>query len=232
VARANIEGVPKLSNEKPRPRGRPPHPDQLTPGEWRIVNAVRHGLSNAAIAKRRGISEDAVKYHVRNAVSKLGLRNRSDLKRWPGAPADGALAVDSAKRKDKKELHMTTPRSKLGPIGQISRTVGDIDAACAWYGGVLGLPHLYTFGKLAFFDCGGTRLFLSAENATPGPESILYLRVEDIAAVHTDLAARGVEFSGAPHMIHRHADGTEEWMAFFKDPEGRSLALMSQVKKP
>ena len=25
-------------------------------------------------------------------------------------------------------------------------------------------------------------------------------------------------------------DGTEEWMAFFKDPEGRPVAIMSQVK--
>jgi methylmalonyl-CoA/ethylmalonyl-CoA epimerase len=34
-------------------------------------------------------------------------------------------------------------------------------------------------------------------------------------------------------MIHRHADGTEEWMAFFEDPDARPLALMSQatVKK-
>ena len=189
------------------------------------MNAVRHGLSNAAIAKRRGISEDAVKYHVRNAVGKLGLRNRGDLKRWRGAPTDGALA----RALHQKEPQMTTPRAKLGPIGQISRSVRDIDAACAWYGGVLGLQHLYTFGKLAFFDCGGTRLFLTAENATPGAESILYLRVEDIATVHADLSARGVEFIGAPHMIHRHPDGTEEWMAFFKDPEGRPLALMSQV---
>jgi DNA-binding CsgD family transcriptional regulator/catechol 2,3-dioxygenase-like lactoylglutathione lyase family enzyme len=220
--------VSKLSNEKPRPRGRPPHPDQLTPGEWRIVNAVRHGLSNAAIAKRRGISEDAVKYHVRNAVAKLGLRNRGELKRWQGAPTDSALAMRTAKRK--KEPQMSTSRSKLGPIGQISRTVGDIDTACAWYGGVLGLPHLYTFGKLAFFDCGGTRLFLSAENEQSGTESVLYFRVADIGAAHTNLAARGVEFHGAPHMIYRHADGTEEWMAFFKDPDGRPLALMSQVK--
>jgi len=224
-------GVPKRSNEKPRARGRPPHPDQLTPAEWRIVNAVRHGLGNAAIAKRRGISEDAVKYHVRNAVAKLGLRNRAELKRWRGAPADSALAMGVLKSTNNKEPQMAAQRSTLGPIGQISRTVRDIDAACAWYGGVLGIPHLYTFGKLAFFDCGGTRLFLSAENMTPGPESILYLRVEDIAAMHAELEARGVEFTGAPHMIHRHADGTEEWMAFFKDPEGRPLALMSQVKK-
>jgi hypothetical protein len=56
------------------------------------------------------------------------------------------------------------------------------------------------------------------------------LRVDDIGAAHGELLARGVEFIGAPHMIYRHADGTEEWMAFFKDPEGRPLALMSQVK--
>ena len=43
------------------------------------------------------------------------------------------------------------------------------------------------------------------------------------------LKARGVEFTNAPHMIFRHANGTEEWMAFFKDPEGRPLALMEQV---
>ena len=124
---------------------------------------------------------------------------------------------------------MTTRELHLGPIGQISRSVRDIDAACAWYGSVLGLKHLYTFGKLAFFDCGGTRLYLSAEGKEPGPESCLYLRVADIAQAHAELTARGVEFLGAPHLIHRHGDGTEEWMAFFKDPDGRVLALMSQV---
>jgi len=43
-------------------------------------------------------------------------------------------------------------------------------------------------------------------------------------------AERGVECINVPHMIHRHEDGTEEWMAFFKDPEERPLALMSQVR--
>ena len=108
--------------------------------------------------------------------------------------------------------------------------VRDIDEASAWYGQVLGLKHLYTFGKLAFFDLGGTRLLLSAESGAVSPESILYLRVDDIGSAHAELAARGVEFKGAPHLIHRHADGTEEWMAFFTDPEGRPLALMSQVR--
>jgi len=34
---------------------------------------------------------------------------------------------------------------------------------------------------------------------------------------------------GLPHMIHRHPDGTEEWLAHFNDPEGRPLAIMSAV---
>jgi len=44
-----------------------------------------------------------------------------------------------------------------------------------------------------------------------------------------DLLARGIEFTSAPHRIYTHPDGTEEWMGFFKDPEGRPLAIMSQV---
>ena len=208
-------------------RGRPPHDDVLTPAEWAIVHAIRHGMTNARIAARRGISRDAVKYHVRNAVAKLGLRGRAELQRWCGVPK-GSAAYRAAVH---KEIVMTTTQKlQLGPIGQISRTVRDIDAACEWYGKVLGLKHLYTFGKLAFFDLSGTRLFLSAESGEPVAESTLYLRVDDIGAAYAELAARGVEFTGAPHLIHRHADGTEEWMAFFKDPEGRFLALMSQPR--
>lgn len=118
---------------------------------------------------------------------------------------------------------------KLGPIGQIARSVSDVVASETWYRDVLGLPHLYTFGKLAFFDLGGTRLMLSQES-TVSKESLLYLRVPDIGTAHAALTARGVVFTHAPHMIHRHADGTEEWMAFFEDPDGRPLALMSQTR--
>jgi predicted enzyme related to lactoylglutathione lyase len=121
--------------------------------------------------------------------------------------------------------------SNIISIAQVARSVSDIGQAETWYGQVLGLKHLYTFGKLAFFDLGGTRLMLSQESAGPAAESILYLRVADIAASHEVLKSRGVEFVNAPHMIHRHADGTEEWLAVFKDPEGRLLALMTQVRK-
>ena len=125
---------------------------------------------------------------------------------------------------------MNTPLT-LGRVGQISRSVRDIKQSEAWYGTVLGLPHLYTYGPMAFFDVGGTRLFLSEDGEEPKNESILYFFVPDIAAAHETLKARGVEFTHPPHMIFKHPDGTEEWMAFFNDPEARPLALMSQVTR-
>jgi len=117
----------------------------------------------------------------------------------------------------------------LGTIGQVARPVADIVAAQAWFRDVLGLPHLYTYGNLAFFDCGGTRLMLSAD-AGDGGASILYFRVDDIVAAYERLDARGAKFVAPPRMIHRHDDGTEEWMAFFNDNEGRPLAIMAQVE--
>ena len=119
--------------------------------------------------------------------------------------------------------------SPIGRIGQISRTVADIQQATAWYRDVLGLPHLYSFGDLAFFDCSGTRLFLSKGQAAASHESIIYFRVADIRASQAALAARGAVFINAPHLIHRHDDGTEEWMAMFEDNEGRPLAIMAQL---
>ncbi len=121
---------------------------------------------------------------------------------------------------------------RLGPIGQISRHAREIGKAEAWYRDVLGLPHLYTFGNLAFFDCGGTRLFLETERggAQPPEQNVLYFSVPDINAAYDELQSRGIEFVDAPHMIFKHPDGTEEWMAFFKDCDGQALGIMSQVR--
>jgi DNA-binding CsgD family transcriptional regulator/catechol 2,3-dioxygenase-like lactoylglutathione lyase family enzyme len=202
-----------------RSRGRPPHPDVLTPAEWSVVEGVRHGMSNRQIAARRGISLEGVKFHVANAIAKLGLSGREALRAWTGIRRDSHL--------HRRPVAMDS-KLELGPIGQIARRVADTAAAELWYRDTLGLRHLYTYGTLAFFDCGGVRLFLSQDG--PPADSVLYFRVPDIRTAHAELAARGIDFPHPPHLIHRHDDGTEEWMAFFNDNEGRLLAIMSQVR--
>jgi catechol 2,3-dioxygenase-like lactoylglutathione lyase family enzyme len=113
-------------------------------------------------------------------------------------------------------------------LGQIARNVADLAAASAWYRDVLGLPHLYSFGQMAFFDCGGVRLMLAEDPAAAAP-SLLYFRVGDIHAACAGLQARGATLRSAPHLIHTHDDGSQEWMAFIDDNQGRPLGLMART---
>ena len=63
-------------------RGRPPHPDILTPREWEVLALLREGLGNPEIAERLGVSRDAVKYHVSEILSKLGVTSREEAAVW------------------------------------------------------------------------------------------------------------------------------------------------------
>jgi methylmalonyl-CoA/ethylmalonyl-CoA epimerase len=121
--------------------------------------------------------------------------------------------------------------TSLGPIGQISMNVHDIERATAFYKDVLNVKLLFRAGQLSFFDCGGVRLMLSPPETSEfdHPGSVLYFRVADIKATHQELAGRGVGFVGEPHLIARMPDH-ELWMAFFKDSEGNTLALMSEIR--
>lgn len=199
-------------------RGRPVHPDILTPGEWRVLEGIRHGLSNPQIARRQSISVDAVKFHVSNILSKLGFTSRKELRVWDG--------IEASSRLDKS---MDSGRHVIGSIGQIARTVSDLEASTRWYGEVLGLRHLFTAGNMAFFDCGGIRLMLSEGKVEP--ESILYFNVDEIHGALEKLSLRGAYVLSAPHRIHTHDDGSEEWMAFVEDNDGRPIALINRVRE-
>ena len=65
-----------------RGRGRPPHPEILTPAEQRVLDELRKGGTNAEIAERLGVTLDAVKYHISNMLAKLELDNRRELAAW------------------------------------------------------------------------------------------------------------------------------------------------------
>jgi catechol 2,3-dioxygenase-like lactoylglutathione lyase family enzyme len=114
-------------------------------------------------------------------------------------------------------------------LSQISRRVENLNRARAFWRDVLQVPELYAFPGLAFFDLGPTRLMLR-ETGSRDEADILHLSTPDIAEAHAALTEKGASMTGAPHMIHKHPDGAEEWMAFFKDDEGRDLALHSVVR--
>lgn len=200
-----------------RTKGRPPHEDILTPAEWKVAECVRHGLSNPQIAKRQGVSLDAVKFHVSNILAKLACSSRSELQKWDGVRVESQLS----------NRLVEANAAQIHSIGQIARFVSDIEASTAWFRDVIGLRHLFTFGDMSFFDCGGTRLLLNLGN--PETNSLIYFKVPDIHQTQAYLIQNNVEIVSAPHMIHQHEDGTEEWMAFFNDPDGQPLGIMSST---
>ncbi len=127
-------------------------------------------------------------------------------------------------------MSATTTEFGLARIGQIATRVRDLERAVRFYRDVLGMRFLFQVPNMAFFDCAGVRLMLGLPEGPDSdhPGSVLYFRVDDIHAAHETLRVRGVPFEGEPHLIAR-LEQHDLWMAFFRDPDGNLLALMSEV---
>ena len=120
----------------------------------------------------------------------------------------------------------------LNRIHQIAVYARDLDEALSFYRDTLGAKFISRFDPpgLIFLDFSGVRLLL--ENN--GPQATIYFRVEDIESAYQELRSRGVQFISEPHLIFKDEQGlfgkagVEEWMAFFTDPSGNTLALASR----
>lgn len=58
-----------------------PLPEALTPREIQVLALVADGLSNKAVARRLGVSDETVKFHLASIFGKLGASNRTDAVR-------------------------------------------------------------------------------------------------------------------------------------------------------
>ena len=125
----------------------------------------------------------------------------------------------------------STDGSSLGPIGQIALRVSDAERAERFYRDALGLPLLFSFGNLVFFDCAGVRLMLEGGHEPTGKREqfCVYVRVKGIEAAVAALRLRQVYFEREPQLIARMPDH-ELWMAFMHDPDGNLLALMEEKR--
>ncbi len=120
----------------------------------------------------------------------------------------------------------------LSQIGQIAVPVSDIDRSIAFYRDTLGMRFLFQAPPgLGFFDCGGVRLMLDAPAKSQAHNycSLIYYQVPDLAQAFETLSVRNVIFETKPHLVAKLPDH-ELWMAFFRDPDGNLLALMSEIR--
>jgi predicted enzyme related to lactoylglutathione lyase len=119
----------------------------------------------------------------------------------------------------------------LEGIGQIRISVRDVERAVAFYRDVLGLTFLFDVPEqqMAFFDCGGVRLYLARES-TPGETATaaIYYTVTGLDAVVEELAGRGATITHPPAVIYR-LETVEGRMAFLEDSERNSIGLMEET---
>ena len=120
----------------------------------------------------------------------------------------------------------------LDHIGQIAISVSDLALSKEFYGEKLGMKFLFDAGPMAFYQCGETRFMIGTGNektVAPGG-TILYFSVDDLRSVHASLEAKDVYFLVEPHLVAKMSDH-DLWMAFFKDPDGYTIGLMSEVRR-
>ena len=70
----------KLLQEFAQPSIEPENPDALTAREREVLELMVEGVtSNRRLSKRLGLSENTIKFHVRNILDKLHLHNRAEV---------------------------------------------------------------------------------------------------------------------------------------------------------
>lgn len=122
--------------------------------------------------------------------------------------------------------------AELTGIMQIALPVRDIQRATAFYRDTLGLQFLMAAPNMAFFNCGGVRLYLDANPGVveAGGNSLLYFRTSNIQEQLAALEQKKVEVHRPPQVIASLPD-RDIWLMWIKDSEGNLLGIMEERGK-
>lgn len=184
-----------------RGRGRPRHPDLLTPGEWRVAKAARFGMTNRQIAARMGVSIEAVKFHITNILLKLGMAGRGELASWPGMPARAGEVPEERDLTDTPGSQPLVPPgfTRLFPYLFVDGARSYLDFLAAGLEGELVDVHASPGGVVrnAHVRFGDTMIMVSEAGGERAPsQGTHYLYVVDAdAAMARAIAAGGEEIS-------------------------------------
>ncbi|MGH2634242.1 MAG: LuxR C-terminal-related transcriptional regulator [Tepidiformaceae bacterium] len=239
------------AQHRTRPRGRPPHPDLLTPVEWTMTRWVRAGLNNVQIAQLRGCRVDTVRDHIASIVGKLELSDRAALQRWRGVPLEDEELPGIDLRTMERKLRMTSSRITAGTVtgGAPMFLVDDVARTAEWYRDHFGFeigeyfrddhgphddePNHPALGEAIFviLNRDGHRLMLSrtmerglgvrSNNAAKKMTGDVYFWVDGIEALFE--AAKGVAGTTFIHPLLTQPYGLAEFTV--QDCDGRVVTF-------
>ncbi len=128
--------------------------------------------------------------------------------------------------------------SNINGLHQVALTTADLGRSIKFYRDVLGLPLIASFDPpgLAFFNTGDVRLSVQKVDKIEATSSVIYFRVPDIDSAVESLKKHSIDLEQEPEVVFRDDQGQfgeageDEWMAFFRDPDGHLLAFASRTK--
>jgi predicted enzyme related to lactoylglutathione lyase len=127
---------------------------------------------------------------------------------------------------------MSAQNSLVSGVDFVCVPTDNFDAACAFYGEVLGLPEIDRYGTMpgAEFQAGNLTLSVMEAKAFGQefrPNALpIALHVDDVAAAKEQLEAVGVEF------VSEVFDSGVCHQAICKDPDGNPLSLHHRYAPP
>lgn len=191
-------------------RGRPPHPDVLTPREWEVMDLLRRGQRNRQIASRLGISLAGAKFHVSEILGKLGLRNRREAAAWQPAPAGRGWAAGLV----------------AIPLGLIRKMhVGWLPAAgaAALFLALAAGAGLFALGVARTRGGDDDNQQMAAPLNDQGPY-LVYVELQGLNPLASALYVSAV--GGQPQQLVRYDDSMLFYLA--GSPDGRLIAALEQ----
>ena len=121
---------------------------------------------------------------------------------------------------------------ELTGILQLAIPVKDIDRATVFYRDTLGLRLLMNAPNMAFFDCGGVRIYLDANPGflDAGRNSLIYFRTTNMDEAHTAFKDKGATIHQPPQIIASLPD-RDLWLMWIRDSESNLLGVMEERAK-
>ena len=117
-------------------------------------------------------------------------------------------------------------------IMQLGIPVKDTERATAFYRDKLGFRLLMNGPNMAFFDCGGIRIYLDANPGMVevGKNSMIYFRTGNVERTHSAFQERGATIHQSPHIIASLPD-RDVWLMWVRDSEQNLLGVMEERPK-
>ncbi len=106
--------------------------------------------------------------------------------------------------------------------------VADVDAALAWYTGVLGFSERFRFGDYAGVEHGEVQIHLSGPGSTNKRgvgQGGIYIFCDDVDAYYAEITAKGAKPQAPPK---DYEYGMRDFAT--EDPDGNLLGFGQEVK--